>query len=80
MAVDMEIDGAQSAVSDSKDLVSSIFAHCNLQQRAMASTACKLWRSVATAPEFWVDMDFSLYPRLGHAQVRQQGLAAPLVT
>ena len=79
MAVTMEVDDARSAVSDSNDLVSSIFAHCSLQQRAMASTACRLWRSVATAPQFWEDMDFSLYPRLGHAQVRQQG-AAPLVT
>ena len=72
MAVDMEVDGARSAVSNSNDLVSSILAHCSLQQRSMASTACRLWRSVATAPQFWENVDFSLYPRLGHAQVRSR--------
>ena len=77
MAVNMEITDARSAVSDSEDLVFSIFNHFSLQQRAMASTACKLWRDVATAPEFWVDIDFSLYPTLGHAQVRQQGGSTP---
>ena len=75
----MEIDDASSAVFNSRDLVSSIFKHFSLQQRCKIGSACRLWRSVAIAPQFWVDMDFSLYPRLGHAQVRQQG-AAPRVT
>ena len=71
MALNREIDDdAQSAVVNSSDLLSSIFAHFSLQQRCMASSACRLWRSIATASQFWENIDFRLYPSLQHAQVR----------